>query len=187
MRRFPGGGRLCRPRVALCRGERGMPQHLLDGAKIGARLQKVRGEGVADPVGGKMPPDPGPFQRLFENARHASRRERPPPPAPFPRPVSRPVPPRPGTSTGPAAPSPPRGRSAPCAPFPKPGRSPPPAKRLFSEARRVRRRAAPKNREARGSRRHAFLLPPRGGASAGGPSSRPPEEIPAVASTALGL
>src|SRR3990172_626972 len=180
-----------------------MPQHLLNGAKIGARLQKVRGEGMADPVGGKMPPDPGPFQRLFENARHASRRERPPPQVPdddphpllFPLPRSRIRPPGPDLPQGPppvppqglAAPPPPGVRSAPCAPFPKPGRSPPPAKRLCSEARRVRRRAAPKNREARGSRRHAFLLPPRGKASARGPSSRPPEEIPAVASTAGGL
>src|SRR3972149_4492184 len=146
-----------------------MPQHLLDGAKIGARLQKVRGEGMADPVGGKMPPDPGPFQRLFENARHASRRERPPPQVPeeHPLPLLFPVTcsgncplRRPVSPTGPESATPPRGGSAPCAPFPKPGRSPPPAKRLFSEARRVRRRAAPKNREARGSRRHALLLSP---------------------------
>ena len=39
-----------------------MPQHFLDGAKIGARLQQVRGEGMADPVGREMPPEPRPLQ-----------------------------------------------------------------------------------------------------------------------------
>ena len=65
-------------RVELGRGEIGMPEHLLDAAEVGAALEQMRRERVAEEMRVHAPGlEPGPLGEPPEDEKRARARQRP--------------------------------------------------------------------------------------------------------------